>query len=116
MTLPLTTTTFRWERATNIDGDSEDPLEWETLGTGIPGTTSYYSGSESVAHGDRERVDCRIFLDTTEDIHNYDRLFDETTGDAWEIAYARKRIGLGLDHLLLGAYEVTGVARGTKDL
>ena len=116
MTLPIITSTFRWERASNISGDSEDPLVWETLGTGIPGTTSYYSGTESVAHGDRERVDCRIFLDTDADIRHYDRIFDENTDDAWEIAYARRRIGLGLDHLVLGAYEVTGVARGTRDL
>lgn len=114
--LPITTSTYTWQRANNIDGDSGDELEWITMATGIKGTTSYYSGSESVAHGDRERVDCRLFLDTTADIRNYDRVVDEDTGDAWEIGYSRKRRGLGLDHLLLGAYQVTGVARGTKDM
>jgi len=114
--LPLVTTTFTFLRASNIDGDSEDPLEWETMATGIPGETSYYSGAESVAAGDRERVDCRIFLDTLLDIRHYDRLVDESTGDEWEVSYARKRIGLGLDHLLIGGYQVTGTARSTKDM
>jgi hypothetical protein len=114
--LPVTTSTYTWQRASNIDEDSEDPLDWATEATGIPGTTSYFSGTESVANGDRERVDCRVFLDTQLDIRHYDRLVDEGTGDTWAIAYTRRRQGLGLDHLVVGAYEVTGVARGTRDL
>ena len=116
MGLPIVTTSFTFLRASNIDGDSEDPMVWEVQATGIPGDTSYFSGAESVAHGDRERVDCRIFLDTLLDIRHYDRLIDEQSGDEWEVSYSRKRQGLGLDHLLIGGYQVTGTARSTKDM
>lgn len=114
--LPLATATYTWQRATNISGDSGDPLDWQTLETGIPGTSSYLSGSESVAHGSRERVDMRIFMPADRDFKHFDRIIDEQTGDEWSIAYARKRLGLGISHTMLGCYEVTGTARSNKDL
>lgn len=114
--LPVVTTTFSIQRATNIDGDSQDPLEWETVHAAIPGVPSYLSGGEAVAKGSRERVDARVFLDTDVEISHTDRLVDDGTGDTWKIAYVRRRTGLGLDHMVVGVYEVTGVAQGTRDL
>lgn len=114
--LPLVTNRFTIQRASNIDGDSGDPLDWETIRTGVLGTPSYFSGSESVAHGSRERVDVRMFLPFELDLTHYDRILDEDTGDTWSVAYVRKRRGLGINHTIAGCYEVTGVARGTKDI
>jgi hypothetical protein len=76
----------------------------------------YLSGSESLVGGDRERVDARILVDPEHDIRHFDHLVDDTVGDTWNVAYARRRSGLGLDHNVLGVYQVTGVARGTRDL
>lgn len=114
--LPLATSTFRVQRASNIDDDSGDALTFADVATGIRGTTMFYSGSASVAHGDRERVDVRIALAEDYGIKQYDIVFDEITGDEWKVAWVRKRIGLGLTHYIVGCYEVTGTARGTRDL
>jgi hypothetical protein len=114
--LPLATSTFTIERASNIDGDSGDPLTFSTVDSGVPGTSMFYSGSASVAHGDRERVDARIALDIDYALEHTDVLTDEQTGDVWKVAWVRKRIGLGLDHYIVGCYQVTGTARGTRDL
>lgn len=117
MSIPILTSSFTVRRASNIDGDSGDPLTFEDVATGIKGTTMFYSGSASTAHGQRERVDCRIALTPgVYDVQEYDYVRDESTGDEWRVAWVRTREGLGLDHLLIGCYEITGVARGTRDL
>lgn len=115
MTVPLTTTTYTVRRASNITEDSGEALQFEDIQTGLPGNTVYLSGSESVVGGDRERVDARILVEPA-DITKSDHLVDELTGDTWQVAFARHRTGLGLDHLVLGVYQVTGTARGTRDL
>lgn len=116
--IPLVTNSWRIERPTNLSGDSSDALDFEEVASGVPGTLSFPTGSESVVQGDRERVDARIFIDVSPayDVHAYDRIVDEATGDTWSVAFARRRAGLGLDHWNIGVYAVTGVARGTRDL
>lgn len=116
MTVPLATSTFTIKRGSNIDGDSGDPLTFEVVDTGVRGTTMFYSGAASVAHGDRERVDARLAIDVDYEIKHYDIITDEKTLDEWSVAWVRKRIGLGLNHLIVGCYAVTGTARGTRDL
>ena len=116
MAVPLATSSYTVLRASNIDGDSGDELTFDTVASGIRGTNMFYSGSSSVAYGQRERVDVRIAMDPGFEIQQYDYIADEQTGDQWRVAWARKRVGLGLEHTLVGCYEITGVARGTRDL
>ena len=116
MTVPLATATYTLRRATNISDDSGDPLTLEVVATGVRGVTMFFSGSASVAHGDRERVDARLAMDEDYGLKQYDQVYDEVTGDEWKVAWVRKRTGLGLEHLIIGVYEVKGTARGTRDL
>ena len=116
MTVPLFNGTYDFYRQADVELDGQDESVFELLTSGVRGCSVYHSGSESVAQGQRERVDVRIMCDVPEvDIHHYDRIVDTATGQTWYIAFVRKRIGFGLDHLVCGAYEVTGVARGTRD-
>lgn len=112
--IPLATSSYTVERA-DMSGDSGDELSFVAVATGVRGTSVYYSGTESVMQGDRERVDGRIMLDTDFQVKYYDRLVDETTGDTWALSFVRKRLGFGLEHLVCGVYEITGSARGTRD-
>jgi hypothetical protein len=113
--LPLSTTTYTVYRATNIDEDAGEALDFQPVIVGLPGNTVFLSGSESVVGGDRERVDARIIIEEA-DVRHFDHVLDDVTGDTWQVAFARRRTGLGLDHLVLGVYQTTGVARGTRDL
>lgn len=112
--IPLAVNSYTVQRA-DMSGDSGDELTFANVATGVRGSSVYYSGTESVMQGDRERVDARIFIDPVYDVRYYDRLVDEITGDVWSISFVRKRVGFGLDHLVCGVYAITGAAKGTRD-
>jgi hypothetical protein len=116
MSLPIATSTYTLLSMSDPDQDSGDPITYVEVATGVPGVSMFYSGTESVALGHRERVDVRIAIETSLSPEFFDKITDELTGDTWDIAWARQRIGLGLDHWLLGCLEITGTARGQRDL
>jgi len=116
MALPLATSTYTVLRCDTANDDSGDPMVYVPVVTGVPGVSMFHSGSESVAHGHRERVDVRIAMESPVEIRYFDKVTDEITGDEWDVAWVRKRVGLGMDHWLVGCVEITGAARGTKDL
>lgn len=116
MSVPIYTSEYAFSRQADPTLDGQDEQPYEVYETGVRGCTVYHSGSEAVAQGSRERVDARIMCDpTTNDVYHFDRVTDLTNGQEWYIAFVRLRQGMGLDHLVIGVYEVTGVARGTRD-
>lgn len=118
MSVPIYNGLYTVLRPTDLEQDGQDEFSYETVATDVRGCTVYHSGSESVAQGSRERVDARIMCDPLVgdgEIAYYDRILDQTTSQLWYVAFARKRVGFGLDHWVLGVYEVQGAARGTRD-
>lgn len=116
MSVPISLSQYDFYRQAHLEEDGGEEDTYTIFETGIRGSTVYFSGTESVAQGSRERVDARVFCDVpATEIHAYDRIHDTTTNQWWYVSFVRSRLGLGLDHLVIGVYEVTGIARGTRD-
>lgn len=116
VSVPIYTSEYTFSRQPDPDLDGQDEQLYVDYESDVRGCTVYHSGSEAVAQGSRERVDARIMCDVpTNDVHHFDRVRDQTNGQEWYVSFVRVRQGFGLDHLVIGVYEVTGVARGTRD-
>lgn len=116
MSVPIYTSEYTFSRQADPSLDGQDEQLFVDYESGVRGSTVYHSGSEAVAQGSRERVDARIMCDVpVNDVYHFDRVRDETNGQEWSIAFVRLRQGFGLDHLVIGVYDVVGVARGTRD-
>lgn len=102
---PLATTTV-----TVLEPGAHEPAEpatWTTLVEGVAGHLSSPIGLEAL--GVQEivdyRLDCEpVALDSTH------RVTDDTTGETFEVVWARTRRGLGLDHTVAALRHVAGVA------
>lgn len=107
MSIPLHTTTVTVERS-DQDGtkDALDGVTWATLATGVRAVISAPSGSENIGNGSSEDVIARLVCDPT-DLRHSDRIVDDTTGDRYEVAWTRRRVGLGLDHTVADLRAVT---------
>lgn len=114
--VPIYNSEYTFTRQPDPTLDGQDVQEYVAYETDVRGCTVYHSGSEAVAQGSRERVDARIMCDpTVNDVYHFDRIIDQTNGQEWAVGFVRLRQGFGLDHLVIGVYEITGVARGTRD-
>lgn len=107
MSIPLNTTTITVRRS-NQDGtlDAIDGVTYTTLKSGIRAVISSPSGAETNAGGSSEDTTASLACDVT-DIRHTDRILDETTGETWEVSWARLRAGLGLDHMTAGLRSIT---------
>ena len=116
MTIPFAVTTVTIKRPPESaqEEDSQDPVVFETVATGVPGNFTYLSGNEARTGGVRERVDRKFIANPDVGITNVDQLVDEQTGDVWQVAWSRVRQGFGLDHIECGVYAVKGFARGLE--
>lgn len=103
MSLPLSTTTVTTQRRTA--GDQRDQGAYGTLASGLAAHITVNGGSEVVQSGSTSRVDAHLDVETTDLAHD-DRVVDDTTGITWEVAWATKRVGLGLDRTEAGLYRV----------
>ena len=95
---------------------TRDPLdpqpEAEVVASKVRAHISTSRGSERVSSGGaQEVVYFRLSCDPT-DIRYEDQVRDETTGEVYEVEWARQRIGLGLDHTQCGLKQVAGVVSG----
>lgn len=105
MTVPLATGTFTIRTLTE-----SEPGEGRTVTATavVRGVFSSPTGSEVwQAGGGQETVDAVVVCDPATIAHT-DQLVDDETGDVWEVAWVRKRYGLGLDHMRVGVNRVTG--------
>lgn len=116
MTIPLSTTTITVLRLPAIEtpGPGEewlDPYDAQParteVATGVRAHFSSPTGREIVQGGEQERVDFVLLCDTlTVGLNHLDEVEDETTGELYEVVWARRRIGLGLDHIEAGVRAV----------
>lgn len=104
MGLPISTTTITVARLGT--GDAMDAPDFETLTTGVPAVIGSPSGVETVASGSSEQVTARLDCDPC-DLRHGDRVTDAATGDVWEVTWIRRRVGLGLDHMVGELLAVT---------
>lgn len=107
MTLPLATTSISVVRS-NQDGtkDVRTTLTWSVLKAGIRAHISTPSGTETVDGGSRADVVYRLDADPC-DLTHADRVLDEDTSITYEVVWAAKRRGLGLDHTVADLRVVT---------
>lgn len=105
--IPLHTTTIDVLRS-DQDGtkDRLDPLTWSTVHPNVRAVISTPIGSERVAGGSSEDVSARLDCDPVA-IRHTDRVRDNTTGETFEVTWARTRYGLGLDHTVADLRKIT---------
>lgn len=108
MSIPLATTTISVLRA-DIDGvDPYDPAPAaSTIATGVRAVISSPSGSENIVGAEQETVTFRLDCDPTNLTH-HDQVVDETSGETFDVVWARQRSGLGLDYTQAGLRQVQG--------
>lgn len=114
MTIPLATTTISVHRYNLDDVDPYDPPPTPTtVAVGVRAVISSPSGTEQVAGGQQEIVTFRLDCDPV-DLQHRDQIVDDTTGDVFDVVWARDRTGLGLDYTqadlrrVAGPFEETG--------
>lgn len=110
MTLPLSTTTVTVRRPAS-GGDPYEDAAMTTVVAGLPAHIGSPSGRERIVAGSKETLDASLDTDPA-DIRHVDRIFDDVTGDQWEVVWAQARRGFGLDHVEGGLRRVTGASSG----
>lgn len=105
--IPLFTTTISILRS-DQDGatDDYDGVSYSTLTSGVRAVIGAPGGTETVLGGSSEDVGWRLNCDPTSIRHD-DRVLDESTGETFEVVWARRRIGFGLDHMVCGLRTIT---------
>lgn len=107
--IPLATTTVTVRRPAG-DDPYETPGESPVVAAGLAAHISAPSGSERFVGGQAERVDAVLLIDAGADVAHTDIIDDDLTGERWDVAWVRKRTGLGLDHLKAGLRAFKGAA------
>lgn len=108
--LPLSTTRVDLYRP--LPGDPETPVAQVPYRTGLPAVVHSQIGIERVDGGQSEDVGGRLDLGIDPGLQHYDRVYDRTTQDWWEVAWVRVRTGLGLTHVEAGLRQVKGSSVG----
>jgi hypothetical protein len=107
MAIPLHTTTISILRS-GQDGtqDDYDGVTYSTVVSGVRAVIGSLSGSENVSGGSSEQMGAHFDCDPC-DLRHDDRVLDEQTSETWQVSWVRRRIGLGLDHMVGDLLAVT---------
>ena len=120
MTIPLATTTITVKRPPPAD-DGADPYDAKSpmviVVSGVRALFSSPSGGASIGggeHGDtgsQESVGWHLLVDPC-DLRHTDTVYDDTTGRAYAVAWAKARVDpdVELNHFVAGVNEVQGAA------
>lgn len=106
--IPLATTTVAvWRLPADPDRDGYDtPPARQQVKLGLRAHIGSPSGRHSIADG---RTVTTFRLDTDPfDFAIDDQIQDESTGEVYMLAWARKRVALGLDHVEGAMYLIEG--------
>lgn len=108
MILPPTTelTISRYD----LDGDSSDAPTAAVATSAVSAHVSAPQGTEVLAGGSQEITNAVAYVDVGTDVLQGDRVVDLSTSRAYRVAWTNTRIGLGLDHLVVGLTSVEGTA------
>lgn len=104
MTVPFSTTTVTVESVS--EPEPGEGRTFSTVASKVRAHVSTPTGREAlVPGGGRARTDAVLLCDPVT-LEHTDRVTDETTGEAWEVAWVQARNGLGLDHMKAGINRV----------
>jgi len=106
VSIPGATTTITVQTPTQAE--PYEAATWATVVSGIRAVIGIgdTGGRESTATGAAETLNARLTADPVALTHDM-RVIDDTTGDVYAVAWAVRRIGLGLDHTTAGLRRVT---------
>ena len=104
MSIPGATTTITVQEPTQAE--PYEAVTWATVASGIRAVIGEPDGRESTATGAASTVTDRLTADPVALTHDM-QVIDDTTGDIYAVAWAVRRIGLGLDHTTAGLRRVT---------
>lgn len=113
--IPLHTTFIKVVRYSPANPGGQDPYEPKipnselTIAENVRAQISSPTGKEIVAGGSQEIVQFQLSCDPV-DLRNTDQVIDQTTGEKYEVIWARKRTGLSLDHTRAALKQVSGLA------
>jgi hypothetical protein len=65
-------------------------------------------GSETLMGGSQQTLTGSLTVPRGTDLHRYDRVLDESTGQQWEVTFVVAKHGLGLDRVKAGLQAVEG--------
>lgn len=108
--IPLATTTVTVRRP----AAGADPYEAGTpalVATGIRAHIGSPSGADVRVGGDQQVITDRLNADLC-DIAHGDTITDDRNQVTYAVVWVRRRIGLGLDHLVAGLVQAEGAANG----
>lgn len=101
-------TVYRTVVAADQDPTEVDSGSRTTVAEHVRAQISSPSGRERNIGGSQEIVEFSLSCDPV-DLTNLDQVYDETTGEMYEVTWARQRTGFGLDHTRAGLRAVKGV-------
>lgn len=103
------TTTITLSRSTAGE-DYYDSAVPAPVAAAVPAHIGQPSGSDRSPRGESERIAARLTLPPSPELTARDRITDEQTGEAYEVAWCRQRTGAGLDHQVAGLVATKGPA------
>lgn len=107
MSLPFNTTTVTVKRRpTTGTEDAFDVPDYETIRTGLRAVIGSHSGSETDAGGASSTRTAHLVTDPY-DMKHGDQVTDETTNETWDVVWAARRNGLGVDHTAADLIQIT---------
>lgn len=115
MTIPYASTSITVRRpSVGSDTDpwvvSDDAADTNVI-TGVRAHISTPRGSELNSGGAQENVSFLLDCDPVA-LTNTDRVYDENTGQLYEVVWAEQREALGLDHVVAELQKIAGSASG----
>jgi hypothetical protein len=107
MTLPLTTCRINILRSDPAVDPMVDSV-YLTKAAGIPAVLHSDTGFERRGGGTQAELTARLDVPLGTDLRRYDQVYDQSTGETWEVDWVRARVGFGLDHVEAGLHWVEG--------
>lgn len=108
----LTTTTITVRRPTDGDPYETSVGDPPAVAEGVPAHIGSPSGAEARIGGQQEAVSAVLLVDPDVDVARTDIVDDEATGERYDVAWVRRRTGLGLDHTKAGLTAFKGASVG----
>lgn len=107
----IPTTTITVVRSSN----TADPYEAAATSTpysGVAAHISAVSGSDAAVGGDQESITAEGYCAPAVALRRADLVVDDLTATTYAVVWARRRTGLGLDHLHFGLRATEGGSNG----
>lgn len=108
--IPLATTSITVKQPAS-GGDPYEQASTSTVVTGVRAHIGSARGREHIVGGSKETLDASLSCDPCDITHTC-FVIDEATGETFEVVWAQRRRGLGIDHVEGGLRRVKGASSG----